>query len=268
VSDDALWLRLRDEAREKAEREPALSSLYYSILSAPSFEDALVARLASRLSGGALARGVVVNALVEAIKADPSIEVAARADMTAVLERDPACPGLLEPFLYFKGFAAIQSHRLAHWLWTHDKRNMALYIQSRSSEEFQTDIHPAASIGKGVFLDHATGFVAGETVVIEDNVSLFHGVTLGGTGIEKGERHPKIRSGVLIGAGAQLLGNIEIGENSVIAAGSLVMQSVPPSSTAVGVPARIIKGVRSANPAKTMDQRLAEAAYEAFTYVI
>ena len=199
---------------------------------------------------------------------DGSIGEAARADLSAVVERDPASGRLPEPFLFFKGYAAIQTHRLTHWLWDAGKRDIALYLQSRSSEIFQTDIHPGAQIGKGVFLDHATGFVAGETVVIEDNVSILHGVTLGGTGTEKTDRHPKIRTGVLIGAGAQVIGNIEIGAYSRIAAGSFVTQPVPPRCTAVGVPARILKGAGTDNPAETMVETLAQGTYEFFNYVI
>jgi serine O-acetyltransferase len=206
--------------------------------------------------------------LLEPLLAESSIGEAARDDLSAVVERDPASGRLLEPFLFFKGYAAIQTHRLTHWLWTAGKRDIALYLQSRSTEIFQTDIHPGAQIGKGVFLDHATGFVAGETVVIEDNVSILHGVTLGGTGTEKTDRHPKIRTGVLIGAGAQVIGNIEIGAYSRIAAGSFVTQPVPPRCTAVGVPARILKGAGTDNPAQTMDETLAQGTYESFTYVI
>ena len=185
-----------------------------------------------------------------------------RADTAAVAERDPATTRLIEPFLFYKGYAAIQTHRFAHCLWTRDKRDMALYLQSRSSEVFHTDIHPAAMFGNGIFLDHATGFVAGETVLIEDNVSILHGVTLGGSGTQKGQRHPKVRTGVLIGAGAQILGPIEIGAFSKIAAGSLVTKSVPPRSTAVGVPARIIEGAGSENPAESMNQALAEGSLQ------
>jgi serine O-acetyltransferase len=266
--DDAIWVQLRAEAQDAFPSEPLLTSLYNSIIEAPSFEHALVNRLASKLAAPLLPAEALVRVLLRAAEADITIGIAARADLAAVIERDPASGRLLEPFLFFKGFAAIETHRFAHWLWSHGQRDMALYLQCQSSGVFGADIHPAARFGTGIFLDHATGFVAGETVVIEDDVSMLHGVTLGGSGIGKGERHPKIRTGVLIGAGAQILGNVEIGAYSRIAAGSLVTQSVPARSTAVGVPARIIEGTGSPNPAQTMDQDLAGTSYESFNYVI
>jgi serine O-acetyltransferase len=265
---DPIWAKLRAEAAEEAGREPALTELYAAILRASSFEEALASKLAVKLGHSTLPADALRVALLDAALADPSFGAAARADLAAVVERDPASGRLLEPFLFFKGFSAIQTHRLAHWLWNSGRRNMALYLQSRSSEAFQTDIHPGARFGKGVFLDHATGFVAGETAIIEDNVSILHGVTLGGTGTNKTGRHPKVRTGVLIGAGACLIGDIEIGAYSKIAGGSFVSQSVPPRCTAVGVPARIIEGAGSSNPAKSMDQNLSEGTYESFTYVI
>ncbi len=268
TANDAVWSRLREEAAKECNAEPALARLYASILSSGTFEEALASKLAVRLGHPSLPAEALKSLLLETIASAPSIGRAARADMLAVVERDPASGRLLEPFLFFKGFAAIQTHRLAHHLWNSGRRDLALYLQSRSSEIFQTDIHPAARFGKGVFLDHATGFVAGETAVIEDNVSILHGVTLGGTGTEKTCRHPKIRTGVLIGAGAQIIGDIEIGAYSRIAAGSLVTQPVPPGCTAVGVPARIIEGTGSNNPAQSMDQGLAQDTYESFTYVI
>jgi serine O-acetyltransferase len=266
--EDAVWVQLRAEAQAALPSEALLASLYNSIIEAPSFEDALVNRLASKLAAPALRPEALVRVLSKAVQASAAIGTAARADLAAIIERDPASDRLLVPFLFFKGFAAIETHRFAHWLWTHGERNMALYLQCQSSAVFGADIHPAARFGSGIFLDHATGFVAGETVVIEDDVSMLHGVTLGGSGIEKGERHPKIRTGVLIGAGAQILGDVEIGAYSRIAAGSLVTQSVPPRSTAVGVPARIIEGTGSPNPAHSMEQNLAGTSYESFNYVI
>ena len=267
VADDALWAILRAEA-EGGSDDPALARLYATILLAKTFEEALIQKLATRLGNSSLSAKALKRMLAEPLLADKSIGQAARADLFAVVERDPASDRLLEPFLFYKGYAAIQTHRLAHWLWNAGKRDIALYLQSQSSEIFQTDIHPGAQLGKGIFLDHATGFVAGETVVIEDNVSILHGVTLGGTGTEKTDRHPKVRTGVLIGGGAQIIGNIEIGAYSKIAAGSLVTDNVPPRSTAVGVPARIIQGAGTENPAESMDQCLAQGTYESFTYVI
>ena len=266
--DDTVWATLRAEAAQEQSSESALAPLYGSILASRSFEDALARSLVRRLGHPSFPTENLKSMLLEPLSRDGLIGEAARADLSAVVERDPASGRLLEPFLFFKGYAAIQTHRLTHWLWNVGKRDIALYLQSRSSEIFQTDIHPGAQIGKGVFLDHATGFVAGETVVIEDNVSILHGVTLGGTGTEKTDRHPKIRTGVLIGAGAQLIGNIEIGAYSRIAAGSFVTQPVPPRCTAVGVPARIIKGAGTDNPAETMDETLEQETYEFFTYVI
>jgi serine O-acetyltransferase len=268
VPQEAVWLRLVREAQEGLERDPALASLYSSILEAPSLEEAMARRLAARLASADLPAGPLTALLLAPFRADPSIGAAVCADITAVVERDPASGRLIEPFLFFKGFAAIETHRLAHWFWMNGKRDMALYLQSQASEVFHTDIHPAAQFGKGIFLDHATGFVAGETVSIEDNVSILHGVTLGGSGIGKCRRHPRVRTGVLIGAGAEILGDIEIGAFSKIAAGTLVTQSVPPRCTAVGVPARIIEGAGSPNPAKTMDQHVAGGTYESFNYVI
>jgi serine O-acetyltransferase len=268
IAEDAVWIRLRAEAQEAFPSEPLLTSHYNSIIEAPSFEHALVNRLASKLAAPSLPAETLLRVLLKAAEADAGIGIAARADLVAVIERDPASDRLLEPFLFFKGFAAIETHRLAYWLWSRGQRDMALYLQCRSSEVFGADIHPAARFGRGIFLDHATGFVAGETVVIEDDVSMLHGVTLGGSGIGKGERHPKIRTGVLIGAGAQIFGNVEVGAYSRIAAGSLVTEAVPPRSTAVGVPARIIEGTGSPNPAQSMEQGLAGMSYESFTYVI
>jgi serine O-acetyltransferase len=268
ANDGSVWAQLRAEALTALPSEPLLTSLYHSIIEATSFEHALVSRLASKLAAPSMPAEALVRVLSRAVEAEPEIGIASRADLVAVLERDPASARLLEPFLFFKGFAAIETHRLAHWLWSQGKRDMALYLQCRSSEVFGSDIHPAARFGHGIFLDHATGFVAGETVIIEDGVSMLHGVTLGGSGIKKGERHPKIRTGVLIGAGAQILGNVEVGAYSKIAAGSLVTQSVPARSTAVGVPARIIEGTGSPNPAQTMDQDLGETSYDSFNYVI
>ena len=268
ASAPGMWAAMRVEAAREYGAEPYLAPLFASILEHRTFEEALVSILSIKLGHSSLPAEALGSALLGAVLADPSIGEAARADIVAVLERDPASGSPLEPFLFFKGYAAIQTHRLAHWLWKAGRRNLALYLQSRSSEVFQTDIHPGAQIGKGVLLDHATGFVAGETVVIEDNVSILHGVTLGGTGIEKGGRHPKVRTGVLIGSGVQIIGDIEIGAYSKIAAGSFVTQNVPSHCTAVGVPARIIEGAGSNNPAQTMDQSLAQGSYKFFDYII
>ena len=184
------------------------------------------------------------------------------------LERDPACNRLIEPFLYFKGFHAIQAHRLNHWLWHNGEKDFALYLQSRSSEVFQTDVHPAAKFGLGIFLDHATGLVVGETAEVGDDVSMLHHVTLGGTARSSGDRHPKIRKGVVIGAGAAILGNIEVGEHARVAAGSVVLKSVPAHATAAGVPAKVVRIVESDEPSRSMDQTLSDLAYQSFNYTI
>ena len=201
----------------------------------------------------------------EAFESDPSIVAAAEADLRAVFERDPACKGYVQPFLFFKGFLALQSHRVSRWLWTEGREAMAFYLQSRVSELFQVDIHPGAVIGHGAFFDHGTGIVIGETAVIGNDVSMLHGVTLGGTGAERGDRHPKIGNGVLLGAGAKVLGNITVGDFAKVASGSVVLKDVPPHCTAAGVPARLINCPTCEEPARTMDHTLAEAVYD---YVI
>jgi serine O-acetyltransferase len=257
---DPVWQRLREEAREAVEREPALGGFMHPVvLDQPRLEDVVIQRVTDRLHHGSVPGTVLRQAFEEAIADDPSIAEAFRVDIVAVLDRDPACHRALEPVLYFKGFHAIQAHRLAHWLLANGRRDLALYVQSRSSEVFQTDINPAARIGRGIFLDHATGLVVGETAVIEDDVSILQGVTLGGTGKECGDRHPKIRHGVLIGAHASILGNIEVGRNSRVAAGSVVLKPVPPCTTVAGVPARVIGEAGCAEPARSMDHRLRES---------
>jgi serine O-acetyltransferase len=219
-----------------------------------SLEAAVVHRIAERLNHADVSGALIRQAYAEAVESDPAIGTAMRADIVAVVDRDPATNRYLEPLLYFKGFHAIQTHRLAHWLWSRGRKDLAYYLQSRSSTVFQTDIHPAARIGRGIFLDHATGLVVGETAAIGDNVSMLHDVTLGGTGKEDGDRHPKIGSGVMIGAGAKILGNIEIGECARIAAGSVVLHPVPPCKTVAGVPAKVIGEAGCSEPSRSMDQ--------------
>jgi serine O-acetyltransferase len=198
---DPIWDRLRSEAEAVVQAEPALGGFVLSaILHQPSLEAAVIHRVASRLGHAALPADIIEQVFLEAVEHDKGIGQAFRADISAVLDRDPVVTRAIEPVLYFKGFHAIQTHRLAHWLWNRGREDFALYLQSRSSDTFQTDIHPAARIGRGIFLDHATGLVVGATAVIEDNVSMLQDVTLGGTGKERGDRHPKIRHGVLIGA--------------------------------------------------------------------
>ncbi|MGA8172175.1 MAG: serine O-acetyltransferase [Methylocystis sp.] len=252
---DALFARLRGEAEATLRREPDLGGLVYgAILAQDSLESVVGHRIAQRLERPEAPYSVIRQAFAEHVARDPVAAAAIRADLLAVLDRDPACNRLLEPVLYFKGFHAIQTYRLAHALWRGGRSDFALSLQSLSAQIFQTDIHPAASIGHGFFLDHATGVVIGATAVVEDDVSMLHGVTLGGSGKSSGERHPKVRRGVLIGAGAQILGNIEIGACALIAAGSVVLDNVPPHKTVAGVPARVVGEAGALEPASAMDQ--------------
>lgn len=249
------WPRMRAEAATAAAKEPALASfLHANILNHQSFEDALSYRLAHKVADADMNAMLWREIFLDAYRDEPRIVEAGLADILAVFERDPACFEYAQPFLYFKGFLSLQAQRVANWLWRHERRALALYLQSRMSELFQVDIHPATSIGKGVFIDHATGVVIGETAVIEDDVSILQNVTLGGTGKEIGDRHPKIRRGALISVGAKVLGNIEIGENAKVAAGSVVLQAVKPGCTVAGVPAKPV-GDCAKSPAISMDQR-------------
>jgi serine O-acetyltransferase len=254
---DPVWTRIRQEAEAALRQEPSLGGLLLtSILNHETLEAAVVHRVAARLGHASVGSDLIEQVFLEALAAEPAITEAFRADIAAVVDRDPACSRVMEPVLYFKGFHAIQTHRLAHWLWHQGRQDFALYLQSRSSEVFQTDINPTARIGRGIFLDHATGLVVGATAVIEDNVSMLQDVTLGGTGKVRGDRHPKIRQGVLIGAGAKVLGNIEVGQCARIAAGSVVLEAVPRNTTVAGVPARVVGTAGCAEPSRSMDQLL------------
>lgn len=254
---DPVWTRVREEAEEIVRREPELAAFVISnVLHHDTLEAAVIQRISDRLDHSALPGDLIRQAYIDALREEPDIGLAMRADMVAVYDRDPATTRFVDPLLYFKGFHAIQTHRLAHWLWRGGRKDFAYYLQSRSSSVFQTDIHPNARIGRGVFLDHATGLVVGETAVIEDDVSLLHSVTLGGTGKENEDRHPKIRRGVMIGAGAKILGNIEVGHCARIAAGSVVVKPVPHNVTVAGVPAQIIGEAGCSEPSRTMDQML------------
>ena len=254
---DPIWSAVREEATEAVKRDPLMAAfLYATILNQESLEDAVIHRLAERLSHQDLGADIISQTFKAMLKANPDWSSTVRVDIQAYYDRDPACDRFLMPVLYFKGFHAIQTHRLAHWLWNEGRKDFALYLQSRSSSEFQTDINPAARMGKGIFIDHATGLVVGETAVIEDDVSMLHGVTLGGTGKAGGDRHPKIRYGVLIGAGAKILGNIEVGHCSKVAAGSVVLASVPHNKTVAGVPARVVGETGCDHPSRQMDQLL------------
>ncbi|HEU5019848.1 MAG TPA: serine O-acetyltransferase [Pseudolabrys sp.] len=254
---DPVWTRIRLEAEESARREPELATfLYENILHHDTLEAAVVHRVGQRLDHGDVSAELIRQAYADALDDDPAIGEAFRADIVAVVDRDPATSRFMEPVLYFKGFHAIQTHRLAHWLWSKGRKDFALYLQSRSSVVFQCDINPAARIGRGIFLDHATGLVVGETAVVDDDVSILHDVTLGGTGKEHEDRHPKIRRGVMIGAGAKILGNIEVGHCARIAAGSVVIKPVPHNVTVAGVPAKVVGEAGCPEPSRAMDQML------------
>lgn len=258
-----LWTQLRLSAEVAAREEPRLASqLNAVVLSHDDLAGALSFQIARKLGDAELGAMTVREVCLSAFEADPGIVRAAEADLQAVQERDPAIRSLLQPFLYFKGFQALQGWRVAHWLWGEGRDTLAFHFQSRISELFQVDIHPAARIGSGVFLDHGTGIVIGETAVVGDEVSMLHGVTLGGTGAERGDRHPKIGKGVLLGAGAKVLGAISIGDYAKVASGSVVLKPVPPGCTVAGVPARLVNCPTDATPARTMDHTLADIVYD------
>ena len=262
----SVWAALRNEAAHLAKSEPSMASLVNAVvLKHDGLGCALSYQLARKLGDQELPAMSVREIAEEAYAADPSLVDKAEADLRAVFERDAACKGYVQPFLFFKGFMALQTYRIAHWLYGQGRETLAYYLQSRVSELFQLDIHPGAVIGSGVFFDHGTGIVIGETAVIGDDVSMLHGVTLGGTGAERGDRHPKIGRGVLLGAGAKVLGNIQIGDHAKIASGSVVLKPVPPHCTAAGVPARLVNCPTGDQPAKSMDHTLADAVYD---YVI
>jgi serine O-acetyltransferase len=252
---DFVWDRMRGEAREAVKREPLLGGMIHSsVLHHPSFEAALAHRFATKLASAEIDGQILREIADQAYADDPDLGKAARADVVAVYERDPACHRFIQPLLFFKGFQAIQAYRVGHWLWTQDRPDMAYLVQTRVSELFGVDAHPGARVGRGIMIDHAHSIVIGETAVVGDNVSMLHSVTLGGTGKDDDDRHPKIADGVLIGAGAKVLGNISIGHCSRIAAGSVVLESVPPKKTVAGVPARIVGEAGCAQPSVAMDQ--------------
>lgn len=256
VNMDMVWRALCDEAREEAQNEPALASyLFSTILAHKSLEDALAFVLANKLRSNVLLDSQLLEMFSAQYRKDVNLVKMAQADMQAVIDRDPACDKYLQIILFFKGFQAVQAHRVANALWRQNRRPLALLLQSRISEIFHVDIHPGATVGQGVMLDHATGVVIGETAVVGNNVSILHGVTLGGTGVKDGDRHPKIGDGVVIGAGVTVLGNITVGANSKIGAGSVVLQDIPPNCTAVGIPARLVGGPKKGSePSLDMDQ--------------
>lgn len=254
---DDLWALMRDEASAKAAEEPILGSYFHAtVLNHDSFGSALSFRLASKLDNPMLPTMLIRDVIKEALTADPDILRAAEIDMLANYARDPACTDLTTPFLFFKGFHALQAHRIAHWLWHQERRTLSQFFQNQISVTLGVDIHPAARIGSGIMFDHATGIVVGETAVIEDDVSILHAVTLGGTGKTTGDRHPKIRRGVLLAAGCKVIGNIEVGEGAKVGAGSVVLEDVPAHVTVAGVPAKIVGKPTGTLPAHDMDQCL------------
>lgn len=254
---DPVWTRIRDEAEEAVRGEQLLGGLIHSsLLHHPTMERALAYRFSLKLASGEMSEQILREIADEAYMDDTELGQAARADLVAVQDRDPACHRFIQPILFFKGYQAVQAYRVGNWLWRKGRRDMAYFVQMRVSEAFGVDIHPGARVGKGLMIDHAHSIVIGETAVVGDNVSMLHSVTLGGTGKEDGDRHPKIGNGVMIGAGAKILGNIRVGECSRIAAGSVVLHDVPRCTTVAGVPARVVGEAGCSQPAMTMDQLL------------
>jgi len=251
---DPVWHQIQREAQQAVQDEPLIGGFVHAcILHHASIERALSYRIAAKLSSNEMSMMVVREMVEEAYAAEPALVEAARADLRAIYERDPACHRLLQPILYFKGYQAVQAYRVGHHLWIRGKRDLAYFVQMRVSEIFGVDIHPAARIGKGIMIDHAHSIVIGETAVVGDNVSMLHSVTLGGTGKEEEDRHPKIGNGVLIGAGAKVLGNIRVGDCSRIAAGSVVLEEVPTCKTVAGIPARIVGEAGCDQPSMSMN---------------
>ncbi|MCB2110664.1 MAG: serine O-acetyltransferase [Defluviimonas sp.] len=256
---DPVWTHIREEARAAVGEEPLLGGFIHSgILHHATLEMALAYRFSLKLASGEMSEQLLREIADEAYRAEAELGQAARADIVAVYDRDPACHRFMQPILYFKGFQAVQAYRIAHWLWVGGRRDLAYFVQTRVSEVFGVDIHPNARIGKGIMIDHAHSIVIGETAVVGDNVSMLHSVTLGGTGKEDGDRHPKIGNGVMIGAGAKILGDIRVGDCSRVAAGSVVLHDVPRCSTVAGVPARVVGEAGCEQPSLVMDQIIGE----------
>lgn len=257
ASGAALWSRIRAEAQDAVRDEPLLGALIHAgLLHHEDLHSALAYRFSLKMSSGEMSEQLLREIADHAYAAAPDLVRAAEADLRAVLERDPATHRLMQPLLFFKGFQAIQAHRIGHWLWREGRRDMAYFVQMRCSEAFGVDVHPAARIGQGIMIDHAHSIVIGETAVVGDDVSMLHSVTLGGTGKQDDDRHPKIGEGVLIGAGAKVLGNIRVGDHSRIAAGSVVLDDVPRCKTVAGVPARIVGDAGCTDPALSMNHQL------------
>jgi len=252
---DPVWDQITTEAQEAVTTQPLMGGLIHAcILHHTSLEKALSYRIAAKLSSNEMSMMVLREIVDNAFAKSPAIVDASRADLMAIYDRDPACHRLLQPILYFKGYQAVQAYRVSHWLWNEGQQDLAYFFQMRTSEIFGMDIHPGAKLGQGIMIDHAHSIVIGETAVVGNNVSMLHSVTLGGTGKEEEDRHPKIADGVLIGAGAKVLGNIKVGRCSRIAAGSVVLQDVPACTTVAGVPAKIVGEAGCDQPAINMDQ--------------
>lgn len=251
----SLWQAIRQEVKLRADFEPIMSTFFHAtVLNHDTFEGALSFLLASKLDSPVVSSMAIREIFEEAYREEPAIIRAAEIDIKAIRSRDPACNSYSTPLLFYKGFHALQAYRVAHWLWLHERHSLSFYLQNQMSAIFGVDIHPAARIGCGIMLDHATSIVIGETAVVEDDVTMLHGVTLGGTGKQQGDRHPKVRHGVLIGASASIIGNIEIGEGAKVGAGSVVMKDVPPHVTVAGVPAEIVGRPSGDTPAEDVDQ--------------
>ena len=251
------WDKIRAEALSLVNEEPMLASFFHStILNHDSLRSALSFQLANKLASAVMPAIVLREVIETALAAQPEVLDAAAADICAVKERDPAVRYYSTPLLYLKGFHALQGYRVAHWLWQQGRHSLAVFLQNQISVVFSVDVHPAAQIGRGIMFDHATGIIIGETAVVEDDVSILQNVTLGGTGKEHGDRHPKIREGVMIGAGAKVLGNIEVGRGAKIGAGSVVLQPVPPHTTVAGVPAHEVGHPDCDKPSLDMNQGL------------
>ena len=257
---DPVWHRICEEAEDTIVSEPLMGGLIHAgVLHHKTFANALAYRISMKLASPEMSEQILREIADAAYIENSALTEAARADLVAIVDRDPACHRFVQPLLFFKGYQAIQSYRLGHWLWETDRRDLAYFVQMRVSERFGVDIHPAAKIGQGIMIDHAHSIVVGETAVVDDNVSMLHSVTLGGTGKEDDDRHPKIGNGVLIGAGAKVLGNINVGHCSRIAAGSVVLEDVPPMKTVAGVPAKIVGEAGCSQPSQMMDQLLGRA---------
>ena len=252
---DKLWTKVRSDAELAIKSEPLLSILIQSaILNHSSLQESLISQIAEKLCSTKVPYKIIYEVANEAFCIDPRILKSVQSDLLAVFDRDPSCNSVVQPILYFKGFVAIQAYRVSHWLWNNNRYDFAYLIQSRSSEVFGIDIHPAAKIGNGLMIDHAHSIVIGETATVGNDVSMLHSVTLGGTGSRGLQRHPTIEDGVLLGAGAKVLGNITVGHCSKVASGSVVLKSVPPKKTVAGVPAKIVGEAGCTQPSITMDQ--------------